>query len=119
MLICIYLKYFKENFMKNKIINYIFLLASISISTSVFSETKLEAICAESMAEVSGLYVESTNIVKIKQQINEKYKGIRLRKFLKNQWLSEMKKGKDFTPNSFYVQKDKYTKKCVQFVRDN
>jgi len=105
--------------MKNKLISYFFLLASFSTSTSVYSETKLEAACEKSMSELTDLYVSSKNTFKLKQQINKKYKDIKLRKFLTNEWLPEMKLSKDFTPNSFFVKKRKYTKKCVEYIRGN
>jgi len=104
--------------MINKIVGYIFFLSVIFISTSVFSETKLEAVCSQSMAEVSALHSTTPNIYKLKKQIYNKYKGLRLRDFLIKQWLPEIKNTKNFTPNSFYVQKDKYTSKCVKFVRN-
>ena len=102
--------------MINKIISCIFFLSSIFISTSGFSETTLEAICSESMAQVSVFYETTPNIYKLKKQIYAEYKGVRLRDFLINQWLPKIKKTKNFTPNSFYVLKDKYTSQCVQFV---
>ena len=102
--------------MANKIISCIFFLSSIFISTSVLSETALEAICSESMAQVSLFYETTPNIYKLKKQIYAEYKGVRLRDFLINQWLPKIKKTKNFTPNSFYVLKDKYTSQCVQFV---
>jgi hypothetical protein len=105
--------------MKNKIINYIFLLALISISTSVFSKTKLEAICEKSMSEMSNFYASSKNKFKLKQQINKEYKSKKMRKFLMDQWVPEMSRSKDFTPNDFIVQKREYTKKCVKFIRGN
>ena len=66
---------------------------------------------------LSSCSIETTpNVYKLKKQIYAEYKGVRLRDFLINQWLPKIKNTKNFTPNSFYVLKDKYTSQCVQFV---
>jgi len=121
MLIRMLLTYFKEKLvMKNLLkLNYIFLLCSLLFSVSAYSETKLETICAESMADVSVLSSQEKNTSKIYKLINKEYKGVKLRKFLKKIWLVEIRKNKEFTPNSFYVKRDEYVKQCVQYVSGN
>ncbi len=97
----------------------ILLLFSILFSASAYSETELEAVCAESMAGVSVLSNQEKNTFKIYKLINKEYKGVKLRKFLKKIWLVEIRKNKEFTPNSFYVQREKYINQCTQYVRGN
>ena len=64
-------------------------------------------------------FLFNTLINKIYKLINKEYKGVKLRKFLKKIWLVEIRKNKEFTPNSFYVQREKYINQCTQYVRGN
>ena len=83
-----------------------------------YAETKLQALCSKSMEQVAAGHASTKNIMEIKRKIDkEYYKSRKLRSFLKNQWLTEIRKAKDFTPNNFFVKKDEYVKKCVQFMR--
>ncbi len=105
--------------MQNKMINrYILLVLLFFVSNSVYAETKLQALCSKSMEQVAAGHASTKNITEIKRKIDkEYYKSRRLRSFLKNQWLTEIRKVEDFTPNNFFVKKDEYVKKCVQFMR--
>tara|TARA_B100000482_G_scaffold20887_1_gene13837 strand:- start:3281 stop:3649 length:369 start_codon:yes stop_codon:yes gene_type:complete len=119
MLIRIYLNFFRKYLiMKNKIfIGYIFLLFSFFVSTPIYAKTELESLCETSMAHVSVLQSNTKNIFKIKREINKEYKGVKLKRFLKNEWLPEIRENKAFTPNNFYAKKNEYIRKCVQSMR--
>nr|HIL75609.1 hypothetical protein [Rhodospirillales bacterium] len=105
-----------------KKISFIFFLSVFSLSlfiSTVSAKSSTKTLCHEALMEVTGeaMGIGSTNTVKLKRWINKRYpKNIRLKKFLKQQWLPRLKSNRDFTPNTLSIEQDKHIKACVAFI---
>jgi hypothetical protein len=101
--------------------NYIFVISAISMafsSSSAVAKANIDTQCLEAMQEVTAVAMSlgSENQIKLKQWIDAHYQDIRLKSFLKQQWIQKLKSHPDFTPNTFYEDKDRYTNACTSFL---
>lgn len=100
--------------MKYKHLLIIFIL--VLGSQNAIARTEIAHQCDYALFDVARVMMAEKNVSKINKEINKATKSAKIRQYIRTKWIPKIKSGKDFTPNAYYMDIEKYIKECTKFA---